>query len=81
MVVILLISCMYLKLTILLLNWKGDSKKMNITFARNSQNIAHTISFLNISLADRIGKVCQTNAANKKLKEIKLKLYKNLKAL
>ena len=29
-------------------------QKMNITFARNSQNIAHTISFLNISLADRI---------------------------
>ena len=54
---------------------------MNITFARNSQKIAHTMSFPNIYLADRIWKVCLTNATNKKLQEIKLKLYKNLKSI
>ena len=45
---------MYLKLTILLASWKVDNKKIDITFVGNSQNIAHTMSFPNIFLADRI---------------------------
>ena len=44
----------YLKLTILLPNWKVDNKKMDIAFARNSQNIVCTMPLRNISLADRI---------------------------
>ena len=54
LVFMLLISCMYLKLTILLPSWKVDNKKMDITFARNSQYIACTMPLPNISLADRI---------------------------
>ena len=49
-----MISFMYLKLTILLPNWKVDRQKMDITFARNFQKIAHTMSLQNISLADPI---------------------------
>ena len=58
MVFTLLISCIYLQLTILLPNWKVKGEKMEITFAGNSQNIVHTLSLSNISLADRISKVC-----------------------
>ena len=58
MVFLLMMSGMYLKLTILLPNWKVDGKKMGITFVGNSHNILYTTSKSNISLADNISRVC-----------------------
>ena len=75
MAFMLLISCMYLKLTILLPSWEVGNKKMDITFVGNSQNIAFTTSLPNISLAARIKKTCLTNV------KTKLKLYENLKSI
>ena len=39
---------------------------MEITFVGNSQNIVHTMSLPNISLADGILKIYLTNASTKK---------------
>ena len=72
---------MYLKLTILLTNWKLDSKKIDITFVWNSYNIAHTMFLPNISIVDRILRQCLANATTKKVQENKLKLYQNLKKI
>ena len=82
MVFILLITCMYLKLTNNPTSHKESGlRNVNITFARNSQNIVRTISFPNLSLAHCLWKVCLRNATNKKPGKIKLKIYKHLKSL
>ena len=39
MVFVLLISCMYLKLTILLPDWKVESKRMDITFLESPKTL------------------------------------------
>ena len=56
-------------------SWEAGSKKTEITFVGNSQNIVHTMFLPNICQADRTSKVCLTNATTKKLQENKLKLY------
>ena len=49
---------------------EGGWQKIVINFARNSQNILHTMSLPNISLADLISML--TNATTKNLQENKL---------
>ena len=72
---------MYLKLTILLPNWAVDRKKMEVTFVGNFQKIVHTISLPNISLVDRMSKVCWQMQHLKNFNKTKTKLYKSLKSM
>ena len=72
---------MYLKLTILLPNWAVDSKKMEIIFVGNSQNILYTMSLPNISLADCMSKVRWQMQQLKNFNKAKTKLYKSLKSM